>query len=91
MYTNKSIRLHSKCLNILDMLQTIGNKIENNKRQIELHNEGTGHWFYTRSMYEQQLEKNTAIQYRLTLYYINTLNEASQVGLTQAAKYLIKS
>ena len=91
MYTNKSIRLHSKCLNILDMLQTIGNRIEENKRSIKLHESGGASWFIPKGFFQQQLTKNTAIQYRLTLYYINTLNEASQVGLAQAAKYLIKS
>jgi hypothetical protein len=95
MYTNKSIRLHNKCLNILDMLQTIGNRIEENKKSIQLYDEKKmDDWLYfvrSRISYVQRLETNQAIEYRLTLYYINTLNEASQVGLTQAAKYLIKS
>jgi hypothetical protein len=74
------------------MLQTIGNRIEDNKRSIKLRKGNEYAWFNIElNFFEKQLEKNTAIQYRLTLYYINTLNEATQVGLIQAAKYLIKS
>jgi hypothetical protein len=73
------------------MLQTIGNRIEENKRYIKLHESGGASSYIPKGFFQQRLEKNTAIQYRLTLYYINTLNEASQVGLAQAAKYLIKS
>ena len=95
MYTNKSIRLHSKCLNILDMLQTIGNRIEDNKRSIERYDANQmdywQYYIYTRISYVQRLETNQAIEYRLTLYYINTLNAASQEGRKQVAKYLIKS
>jgi hypothetical protein len=77
------------------MLQTIGNRIEENKRSLKLYDGNKmDHWLYfirTRISYVQRLEINQAIEYRLTMYYINTLNEASQVGLAQAAKYLIKS
>jgi hypothetical protein len=91
MYTNKSIRLHNKSLGILEMIQTVTNRIEDNKRSIKLHDGGSGHWIYTRSFFEENLKKNVAIQYRLALYYVNVLNSTSQEGCKQVAKLLINS
>lgn len=66
------------------MLQTIGNRIEENKSLIKRYDEKKmEYWqYYIRSRvgYVQRLEINQAIQQRLTFYYFNTLNETMQVG-----------
>jgi hypothetical protein len=73
------------------MLQTVTNRIEDNKKSIKIHDGGSGHWIYTRQFFEENLKKNVAIQYRLALYYVNVLNSASQEGCKQVAKLLINS
>ena len=94
MYTNKSIRLHSKCLNILDMLQTIGNRIEENKRSLKLYDENKmDHWLYfirTRISYVQRLETNQAIQKRLACYYLKTFNNLHDNVVKEANKFINK-
>ena len=94
MYTNKSIRLHSKCLNILDMLQTIGNRIEENKRSLKLYDENKmDHWLYfirTRISYVQRLETDEAIQLRLASYYLRTFNKLHDNVIKESNKFINK-
>jgi hypothetical protein len=77
------------------MLQTIGNRIEENKKSIQLYDANQmdywQYYIYTRISYVQRLETNQAIQKRLALYYIGTLNAASQEGRKQVAKVFINA
>lgn len=93
MYVNKSIKLVSKALAILDMLQKVNNRIEDNRRLLRIYDAGDPNDFmtfiYTRSLFEQQLIKNLDIQNRVFMYYFTTLAKATHEAAKQSAKVLL--
>jgi hypothetical protein len=93
MYTNKSIKLVSKALAILEMLQKVNNRIEDNRRSLRIFDAADAGDFmtfiYNRSFFEQQLEKNLDIQNRVFMYYFTTLAKATHEAAKQSAKVLL--
>lgn len=77
MYTTKSIRLHSKCLAILEMIQKINNRIEADKKWLQ-------DWdrcgmldmpklMWKRWKGEDTLIRDEAIKARMLRYYANSM------------------
>jgi hypothetical protein len=74
------------------MLQKVNNRIEDNRRSLRIYDAGNANHFmsfmYSRSFFEQQLEKNLAIRNRLVLYNLNTQAQATEETCKQAVKIL---
>ena len=87
-YTNQSIRLHSKCLEILEMLQKIGNRIEENKRSIKLWESRDSFPLTNKKWFIERLEINEKIRERLAFYYFDILNKTMQQGCREFKRQL---
>lgn len=68
MYTTKFIRLHSKSLQILEAIQTVSNRIESCKADIQ----SFSFLPSTVAHFEERLKVNRAIKNRLVRYYAST-------------------
>lgn len=69
MTTHKKIKLHEKCIAVLDMIQTCEKRIDSAK--LELRKEYAA-WFYDIKKYNQErIRVNNEIIARLTNYYLN--------------------
>ena len=69
MTTHKKIKMHEKCIAVLDMIQTCENRIDSAK--LELKKDYTS-WFYDIKKHNQErIRIYEAIIERLTNYYLN--------------------
>ena len=78
-YTNKFIRLHSKCLQVLEAIQALNNRIEQNRAtSLELKDKLR---FFPSSYvehYKNRLVIDKAIKDRLVRYYASTFCKLSE-------------
>ena len=81
-YTSKSIRLHSKCLAILEMIQKVSNYIEGTKKELSGWDKcgpyDMPRLMFSRSLYENKLSRFQAIRNRLIRYYASTFCQLSE-------------
>ena len=76
-YTNQPIKLHSKCLSILDMIQKSNNRLEDFKSRLYAYKQCENPFALVRLMYrreglEEQINHYQAVSQRLEQYYANT-------------------
>ena len=77
MYTNSFIRLHSKCLAILDLIQQVNNRLEANRSDLH-HFDNSGPFsnirlFTTRREITDRVSRNKVIRERLVNWYADTM------------------
>ena len=77
-YTNQPIRLHSKCLCILEMIQKSNNLYEKNKGILYLYDRtkdaySTIRLTYKRYELEKEMTKYSLVSKRLEQSYVNTI------------------
>ena len=78
-YTNKFIRLHSKCLNILEMIQKVNNQIEHNRAtSLELQEKLNLFPSSYLQHYKNRLLIDRAVKDRLVRYYASTFCKLSE-------------
>lgn len=86
MITSQSIKTHSKCLEILEMIKTCNNRISAAVCDLYHYNNAKPldpiRIVHDRKEFEDILNKYKAIKNRLVLYYINTLLTLVQTPLT---------
>lgn len=79
MYTNKPIRIHSKCLCILEMIQKINSRIESEKANLNTF-DNARHFdiirlINSRASIVARIENAKEVKGRLVDYYNNTAQE----------------
>lgn len=83
MYTNKSIRLVSKSLAILALIQRVNNNIADlQSRQLSYRQNPMYHALGERTL-ATSIENKKFIAERLTRYYVNTINQVNAEALKQ--------
>lgn len=71
-YTNRSIRLHNKCLAILDLIQQSNNRAEDKRSLLARYDACKRHYEVTRLMHERYWIVNTKERYeRLSQWLVN--------------------
>ena len=82
MYTNKPIRIHSKCLLILEMIQKVSNRIAETESNIYLYDNAKWYnnirLFNKRVDFTDRLEHLKKVKARLINYYRNTLEQLNK-------------
>lgn len=77
MVSTQSIRLHSKCLEILEMIKECNNRISRANSDLHFWDNSKGYStvriLYSRTHFEEIVKKYEAIKERLVLYYTNQL------------------
>ena len=77
MITTQNIRLHAKCLAILEMIQTVNNRISAAKTEIRIYDNGDPlnflRLFTDRDELVDTIEHNMRVKERLAAYYADTL------------------
>jgi hypothetical protein len=77
MITTQNIRLHAKCLAILEMIQTVNNRISAAKADIRIYDNGDPlnflRLFTDRDELVATVEHNKRVKERLAAYYADTL------------------
>ena len=75
MYTNKSIRLHSKCLEILECIQKANRRIDEKKLCLKDYDRAQSfdiiRLMTTRNQITDRIERDKAIRERLITAYVN--------------------
>ena len=80
MYTSLPIKVHSKCLCILEMIQKVNNRIESKKSSLHLY-DNTKDWsapirlMNNRKDFETAIAQMQKVKERLVQYYNNTLSK----------------
>ncbi len=85
MLTNRSIRLHSKALNVLEAIQTLNNRIATHEADLK------SDWVWlvsTREHFRNRVVIDKAIARRLERFYNRLLIQISQVVINEAEKEL---
>ena len=82
MITTKFIRLHSKALQILEAIQEVNNRIEENKIMIAGYDRGKS-YITPRSWYAERLGINKAIKSRLVSSYSKTVSSICEDTLAK--------
>lgn len=76
MYTNKPIRIHSKCLAILEMIQKCNNRIADYESRLTM-GASTNDWMYQfmndKKYLSNMLDTHRAMKERLVNYYHHTM------------------
>lgn len=80
MYTSKPIKLHTKCLCILEMIQKCDSYLDNKKSDLKKYDNTKDAFapirlWNERYMFEKRIQTLESVMLRLTNYYNNTLKQ----------------
>lgn len=84
MYTNKFMRLHSKCLHTLELIRQCNNRSEDQRAKLFYYDHTRNEFAPIRLMNNRediinQIERYKAIKGRLVSYYANTMEQLNKI------------